>query len=210
MIISLFALLHGHRFSYHKLKSVHTLKVYIKYMVSIRCKMVVKAALDSLGLRYGAVELGEADVLDEISPEQLEALRGNLLRSGLVLMDDKKAVLIERIKLVIIEMVHYMDEPSLLKNSEFIGERLQHNYTYLANIFSETTGTTIEKFMIAHRIERAKELILYDELNLTEIAYKLGYSNVSHLSNQFKKVTGLSPSFFKKLKRKRVLPLEDL
>jgi AraC-like DNA-binding protein len=179
-------------------------------MVSIRCKMVVKAALDKLGLHYNVVELGEVDVESEISTSQLEMLKADLLKSGLELMDDKRAMLIEKIRLVIIEMIHYTEEPLLVKNSEYISSRLHHNYTYLANIFAESTGTTIEHFMIAHKIERVKELLLYDELNLTEIAYKLNYNSVSHLSNQFKKMTGLSPSVFKKLKKKRTSTLEDL
>jgi len=172
--------------------------------------MIVKAALDALGLRYGPVELGQVELLDAITPEQLEILRATLSKSGLQLMDDKKAILIEKIKLVIIEMVHYSEEPLLLKNSEFISSRLQHNYTYLANIFSEATGTTIEHFLIVHKIERVKELLLYDEMTLTDIAHQMNYSSVSHLSNQFKKITGLSPSFFKKLKYKRTKNLEDL
>lgn len=179
-------------------------------MVSIRCKMVVKAALESLALKHGTVDLGEVDVLDPISPEQLEQLRSILFHTGLELMDDKKAVLIERIKAVIIEMVHYADELPQLKNSEYISQKLHHNYTYLANLFSETTGITIEQFIIAHKIEKVKELLLYDELNLTEISYKLNYSSVSHLSNQFKKITGLTPSYYKKLKGKRILGLDDM
>jgi AraC-like DNA-binding protein len=179
-------------------------------MVSIRCKLVVKTELDKLGLHYRVVELGEVDVEENISAEQNEQLRTALLRSGLELMDDKKAMLIEKIKNVVVEMVHYEDEFPKTKNSDYIGKKLNHNYTYLANLFSEATGTTIEHFIIIHKIERAKELIIYDELNLTEIAWKLNYSSVAHLSNQFKKITGLTPSFFKKLKTKRRISLEDV
>jgi AraC-like DNA-binding protein len=179
-------------------------------MVSIRCKMVVKAALESLALKHGTVDLGEVEVDDAVSAEQLTTLSKLLHQSGLELMEDKKAVLIERIKAVIIEMVHYADEFPRLKNSDYISEKLQHNYTYLANLFSETTGVTIEQFIIAHKIEKVKELLLYDELNLTEISYKLNYSSVSHLSNQFKKITGLTPSYFKKLRLKRTQNLEDM
>jgi AraC-like DNA-binding protein len=186
------------------------MKLYIKYMVSIRCKMVVKAALDALGLQYGVVDLGEVEVKGSITSEQREALRANLLLSGLELMDDKKAILIERIKNTIVEMVHYTEELPKTKNSTFIAERLDHDYTYLANLFSETTGTTIEQFVIAHKIERAKELLLYNELNLTEISYLLNYSSVAHLSTQFKKVTGLTPTFFKQLKRKKRNALENI
>jgi AraC-like DNA-binding protein len=191
-------------------KKPPVLKLFIKYMVSIRCKMVVKSELEKLGLEYGVVDLGEVEVKGEISAEQRSVLRLALLKSGLELMDDKKAILIEKIKNVIIEMVHYADEVPRTKNSEYISEKLGLDYTYLANTFSETTGITIEHFIIAHKIERVKEFLLYDELNLTEISYKLNYSSVAHLSNQFKKITGLTPSFFKKLKRKRLTTLEDV
>lgn len=179
-------------------------------MVSIRCKMLVKAELEKLGLNYGLIELGEVDVKDTISEQQRKQLRANLLKSGLELMDDKKAILIEKIKNVIIEMVHYEDEIPKVKNSDYLSEKLQYDYTYLANLFSETTGTTIEHFIIIHKIERVKELMIYDELNLTEISYKLNYSSVAHLSSQFKKITGLTPSFFKSLKHKKRIPLEDV
>lgn len=182
-------------------------------MVSIRCKMVVKSELDRLGLHYGIVELGEVDVKEELSSEQRDLLRLALLRSGLQLMDDKKAILIEKIKNVIVEMIHYHDEEGPLKInfSDYLSEKLQHDYTYLATLFSEVTGITIEHYIIAHKIERVKELLLYDELNLTEIAYKLNYSSVAHLSNQFKKVTGLTPTYFKQLKQyKRRISLENL
>jgi len=172
-------------------------------MVSIRCKMIVKAELDRLGLQYGSVELGEADVKDTITEEQRSQLKSGLLLSGLELMDDKKAMLIDNIKKVIVEMIHYADALPEIKNSDYIGFKLNHSYTYLANLFSEATGTTIEHYIIAHKIDRVKELLLYDELSLTEISYKLNYSSVAHLSNQFKKITGLTPSYFKKLKTKR-------
>ncbi|GAB3517982.1 hypothetical protein GCM10027442_38120 [Emticicia fontis] len=172
--------------------------------------MLVKAELDKLGLNYGVIELGEVDVKDKISEQQRKLLKVNLLKAGLELMDDKKAILIEKIKNVIIEMVHYEDELPKVKNSDYISEKLQYDYTYLANLFSETTGTTIEHFIIIHKIERVKELMIYDELNLTEISYKLNYSSVAHLSNQFKKITGLTPSFFKSLKHKKRTPLEDI
>lgn len=179
-------------------------------MVSIRCKMMVKAELDRMGLHYGTVELGEVEVKDRVSNEQREELKTSLLKSGLELMDDKKSMLIEKIKNVIIEMVHYSDELPRVKNSEYIAEKLNHDYTYLANLFSDTTGTTIENFIIQHKIERVKELLLYDELNLTEISYKLNYSSVAHLSTQFKKTTGLTPTYFKSLKQKRRMPLENI
>jgi AraC-like DNA-binding protein len=186
------------------------MKLYIKNMVSIRCIMVVKAELEKLGLRYTTVELGEAIIEGEISHEQRQQLRFGLLKSGLELMDDKKAIVIEKIKNVIVEMVHYSDELPKIKASEYLSAKLNLGYTYLANLFAEVTGTTIEHYIIAHRIEKVKELLVYDELNETEIAYKLRYSSVAHLCNQFKKVTGLTPSYFKSLKQNHRIALENV
>lgn len=180
-------------------------------MVSIRCKMAVKAQLELMGLTYRSVELGEIDIKEDLTQEQLATLRNGLIKSSLLLMDDKKSMLIEKIKTIIIEMVHYADEVPLVNFSVYLSEKINHDYTYMASLFSEVTGTTIEHFIIAHKIEKVKELLLYDELNLTEISYKLNYSSVAHLSNQFKKITGLTPTYFKKLKefRKRI-HLEDV
>ena len=152
----------------------------------------------------------EVEIMENISVEQREQLKVALLNTGLELMDDKRAVLIEKIKNVIIEMVHYTDELPKSNFSDYISEKLHYDYTYLANLFSEVQGTTIEHFIIAHKIERVKELIIYDELNLTEIAWNMHYSSVAHLSNQFKKVTGLTPSHFKQLKNKRRVAIEDV
>jgi AraC-like DNA-binding protein len=179
-------------------------------MVSNRCKMAVKEVLTKLGLHFKVVDLGEVDIMEIISPEQREQLKLELLSSGLELMDDKKAILIEKIKNAVVEMVHHADEQIKTNFSDYLGARLNHSYTYLANLFSEVQGTTIEHFIIAHKIEKIKELIIYDELNITEIAWKLNYSSVAHLSNQFKKVTGLSPSHFKQLKVKKRMPLEEV
>jgi AraC-like DNA-binding protein len=179
-------------------------------MVSIRCKMIVQQKLNKLGLHYCTVDLGEVDVKENITSKQREQLRILLLKAGLELMDDKKAVLIERIKNVIVEMVHYSEEVPKVKNSDYISEKLNHDYTYLANLFSEATGITIEQYIIAHKIERVKEYLLYDELNLTQISYKLNYSSVAHLSHQFKKVTGLTPTFYKHLKNKKRTALENV
>ncbi len=179
-------------------------------MVSLRCKMMVKEELKKLGLRYVSVDLGIVEILEDITQEQRDQLKHNLLRSGLELLDDKKSILIEKIKDVIIEMIHYSDELPDVNYSDYISEKLNQDYTYLSNTFSEVKGITIQQFIIIHKIEKVKELILYDELNLTEISYKLHYSSVAHLSNQFKKITGLSPSFFKKLKQKRQSNLENL
>jgi len=179
-------------------------------MVSHRCKMMVIDDLKKVGLQHTAVDLGMVETLQDLSEEQRALLKENLLKSGLELLDDKKSILIERIKNLIVEMVHYSDQLPDLNYSEYISNKLEYDYTYLSNIFSEVKGTTIQQFIIIHKIERVKELLLYDELNLTEIAYKLHYSSVAHLSNQFKKVTGLSPSFFKKLKQKRIGNLENM
>lgn len=176
----------------------------------MRCKMAVKAELDKLGLHYTKVELGEVEVMEDITEEQRIMLKTGLLQSGLELMDDQKSILIERIKNAIIEMIHYDDELPKIKFSDHISEKLKHDYTYLANLFSEITGVTIEHYIILHKIEQVKELLLYDELNLTEISYKLNYSSVAHLSNQFKKVTGLTPTFFKHLKNKRLTATSDV
>ena len=186
------------------------MKLYIKYMVSVRCKMMVKDELKKLGLHFIVVDLGEVEIMEDLLPEQREELRLALLRSGLELMDDRKAVLIEKVKNLIIEMVHYADELPKVNYSDYIAEKLNHDYTYLSNIFSEVKGITIQQFIIVHKIERIKELIIYDELNITEIAWKMNYSSVAHLSNQFKKVTGLTPSHFKQLKDKRRTPIEDI
>jgi len=179
-------------------------------MVCIRCKMVVKDELAKSGLQYTSVELGEVELTGAVSAGQLDQLRTNLLKSGLELMDDKRSILIERIKKIIIESVHYSEEPLTINFSQLLSQRLNHDYTYLANLFSEVQGITIEKFLIAHKIERVKELLVYNELTLTEIAYRMHYSSVAHLSTQFKKVTGLTPTYFKHLKEKRRSMLEDL
>ncbi len=179
-------------------------------MVSLRCKMLVEEELKKLGLDYVKLNLGMVETMGEITHEKRIQLKNNLLRSGLELLDDKKSILIERIKNVIVEMVHYNDEIPKTNYSGYLSEKLGYDYTYLANTFSEVQGITIQHYIIKHKIEKAKELLLYNELNLAEIAYKLHYSSPSHLSNQFKKVTGLTPSFFKKMKKKRQQNLENL
>ena len=186
------------------------MKLYIKYMVSNRCKMTVKEELKKLGLHFIFVDLGEVEVMESLSQDQRNELKQALYNSGLELMDDKRSMLIEKIKTVIIEMVHHTDEPIKINFSNYLSEKLSHDYTYLANLFSEIQGTTIEQFIISHKIERIKELIIYGELNITEIAWKMNYSSVAHLSNQFKKVTGLSPTHFKQMKDKRRNPLEEV
>jgi len=186
------------------------MKIYIKYMVSLRCIMMVKAELAKLGLNYVIVQLGMLELLEDMPLDKRAELKSNLMKSGLELLDDHQAILVEKIKAVITEMVHYEDEIPKVNYSEYISEKLNYDYTYLANVFSEVKSITIQQFIIVNQIERVKELLLYDQLNLTEIAYKLHYSSVAHLSNQFKKVTGLTPSYFKQLGQKRKGNLENL
>jgi AraC-like DNA-binding protein len=179
-------------------------------MVSLRCKLIVKSELEKLNIKPFIIELGEVEIDEELSREKYTKLKTNLLAFGLELMDDKKSILIEKIKNIIVEMIHYNEELPVVNFSNFLSEKLNYEYNYLSNLFSEVKGTTIEHYIISHKIERAKELMVYNELTLTEIAYKLHYSSVAHLSNQFKKVTGLTPSFFKKMKHKRLIALENL
>ena len=186
------------------------MKLYIKHMVSNRCKTAVKEELKKLGLHFIVVELGEVEIMEDISTEQREEIKAALLLTGLELMDDKRSILIEKIKNAVIEMIHHSSELMKTNFSSYLSEKLNHNYTYLANLFSEVQGTTIEQFIISHKIERIKELIIYGDMNITEIAWEMNYSSVAHLSNQFKKVTGLTPTFFKKMKHKRLIALENL
>jgi AraC-like DNA-binding protein len=179
-------------------------------MVSTRCKMAVKEELKKLGLHYVVVDLGEVEIMETLSADQIADLKAALLPSGLELMDDKRAVLIEKIQNVITEMVHHSGEMPKVNYSDFISEKLNYDYTYLSNLFSEVKGITIQQFIIIHKIERAKELLCYEELSLTEISYKLHYSSVAHLSNQFKKVTGLSPTNYKLLKDKMRNPIDEI
>ena len=186
------------------------MKIFIKYMVSNRCKMAAKAALKELGLHFILVDLGEVEIMENISPDQRRQLAVYLSNSGLELMDDKRGVLVEKIKKAIIEMVQHANETIKVNISDYLSEQLNYEYTYLSNLFSEVQGTTIEQFIIAHKIERIKDLIIYDELTISQIAWKLNYSSVAHLSNQFKKATGLTPSHFRQLKGKRQSPAEEI
>jgi len=179
-------------------------------MVSLRCKMMVKSELEKLGIKHHIVELGEVEVIGNLSAKKHEQLKTALHRSGLDLIDDSKAMLIEKIKTTIIEMIHYSDDLPKTNFSEYLSQKLNQDYTSMSNIFSQTKGITIEQFIILHKIEKVKELIIYDELNLSEIAWKLHYSSVAHLSTQFKKITGLTPTFFKSLKHQRRTLLENL
>lgn len=185
------------------------MKYYIKNMVTIRCKLVVKAALERLGLPYTHVELGEVDA-EKISALNFRKLKAGLQKAGLEIIDDKRAVLIEKIKSSIIEMVHYSDEMPRVKFSDYLSNKLKYDYTYLSNMFSDVKGVTIEHFIILHKIEKVKELIIYNELNLSEIAFKMNYSSSAHLSNQFKKVTGFTPSYYKSLKQKMRITIDKI
>ncbi|MFA6950671.1 MAG: AraC family transcriptional regulator [Lentimicrobiaceae bacterium] len=186
------------------------MKLFIKYMVSNRCKMAVKEELQKLGLHFIVVDLGEIEIMEELSPDQREQLKLGLLNSGFELMDDKKAILIEKIISVITQMIFFSEEAPRVNYSDYLSDHLGFDYTYLSNIFSEVKGITIQQFIILNKIEKVKELMQYDELNLTEISYRLNYSSVAHLSNQFKKVTGLSPSQYKQLKDKNRLSIEEI
>ena len=186
------------------------MKLLIKNMVSLRCKMIVRSELEKMQIPIKVLELGEVELNEELTSLQKNDLKTALLKFGLELMEDKKSILIEKIKNIVVEMIHYNDEAPVLNFSSYLSEKLNYDYNYLSNLFSEVKGTTIEHFIIAHKIEKAKELLIYNELTLTEIAEKLHYSNVAHLSNQFKKVTGLTPTFFRKVKHKRLIALENL
>ncbi|MFO7864664.1 MAG: AraC family transcriptional regulator [Salinivirgaceae bacterium] len=186
------------------------MKIYIKNMVCLRCQMVVKSELEKLGLKFHYVKIGEASIVGQISEETLKAFDTNLKKAGLELMSNRKKILVEKITNTIIELVHYTDDQIKVNLSDFLCEKLNYDYTYLTNLFTEIKGTSIEKFYLKHKIEKVKELIVYDELNLSEIAYKMHYSSVAHLSNQFKKITGLTPSHFKALKNKRRDSIDNL
>lgn len=186
------------------------MNLHIKNMVSLRCKIIVKEVLQKIGIQFSTVELGEVEVKERIADWQYHLIKVNLSHYGLELIDNKKTRLIEKIKHVIIELVHYSDEQLQINFSDHLSKKLQYDYTYLANIFSESEGITIEKFIISHKIERVKELLVYDELSLTQIAQKLHYSSVSHISSQFKKVTGLTPSLYKQQKQKNRNNLESV
>jgi len=186
------------------------MKLYIKYMVSNRCIIAVKEAFNNQDLKLNNIKLGEVDVTDYISSDVLIKLKLSLLNIGFELIEDNRSILIERIKNCVIEMVHHSNSSIKVNFSDYLSQNLNYNYTYLANLFSEIQGISIEQFVISHKIERIKELILYDELNITEIADKMNYSSVAHLSGQFKKYTGLTPSYFRKLKMKRLEPIENI
>jgi AraC family transcriptional regulator len=170
-------------------------------MVCARCIKTVTGIFQQGGADIQSVRLGSVETKNELSSEELKTIRQNLLAEGFEMLDDQKVKLIEQIKNEIINLVHYgeLDEMKV-KFSSYLSEKLHKDYNYLSNLFSSVESTTIEQYFILQKIEKVKELLVYDELSLSEIAFKLGYSSVAHLSNQFKKITGFTPSEFKKLK----------
>lgn len=186
------------------------MKVYIKNMVCNRCKMVVKSELEQLGLQPLTVELGEVELKEELTNDDKERINTRFLELGFELIDDKKSRLIERVKNLVVELVHHSEEQLNMNVSDYLIEHIPMEYNYLSNLFSEVEGTTIEKFYIAQRLERVKELLVYDELSLSEIAHQMGYSSVAYLSTQFKKVVGLTPSHFKSIKASKRKSLDHL
>lgn len=179
-------------------------------MVCARCKMVVKSEFEKLGLQTISVELGEVELQDEINDSQKEVLLKNLQTLGFDLLDDKKTKTIEKIKNLIVDLVHHKNNDLKVNLSDYLVENLNQDYNSLSNLFSEIENTTIEKYFISQKIEKVKELLIYNELSLSEIADLLNYSNVAHLSNQFKKITGFTPTSFKQLKDKNRIQIENL
>lgn len=179
-------------------------------MVSNCCKLMVREEFAKLGLRISSIELGELEVLQKISITKFDKIRAALLKNGHELMEDKKAIQIERVKNAVIEMIHYSSEQPEVNYSSYLANKLECDYNNLSALFSEVTGTTLQQFIIINKVERAKELIIYNEMSMKEIAYQLNYSSVQHFSNQFKKTTGLSPIYFKALKKKKRIALEHL
>ncbi|MBS1946277.1 MAG: helix-turn-helix transcriptional regulator [Bacteroidetes bacterium] len=186
------------------------MKLYIKNMVCNRCKMVVRSELEKAGLLPLSVDLGEAEIKNRPTKNQLQAFGASLKQLGFELIDDKKSRIIEKIKNEIIKIVHHSGENISINLSDHLSAALHYDYGYLSNLFSEVEGATIEKYFISQRIEKVKELLVYDELSLSEIADKLGYSSVAYLSSQFKKVTGLTPTFYKSMKEHKRKNIEDL
>jgi len=189
----------------HISHSNDSMKLYIKYTLYVQCKKEMLEQLDQLGLHYGELEKGELEITEDVDYDQIVKLKTNLVNSGLELVDDRKSNLVQKIKNVITETIQNTDVQLKTNFSVYLSEKLNYDYTYLSTLFSEMTGVTIEQYLISQRIERVKELLIYDEMNLTQISYLLNYSSVAHLSNQFKKVTGLTPSFFKYMKQRKMI-----
>src|SRR5690606_9562701 len=182
----------------------------IKNMVCDRCKMVVKQELERAGLTLGSVELGEVEIREELSRDKLQSLGNGLRKFGFELLDDRRSRIAERVKTLVIELIHTRDNEKKTNLSDYIAASIGQDYSYISNLFSQQESLTIEQFYILQKIERVKELLVYDELNLNEIAAKLNYSSASHLTKQFKKVTGSTPTSFKEKQHARRRPLDNL
>ncbi|MGN6341171.1 MAG: helix-turn-helix domain-containing protein [Ginsengibacter sp.] len=191
----------------HK-QNMHSL--FIKNMVCNRCIMVVQNELDKLGIDVKNIKLGEVTIAEKLSPGEKENLEKALVPLGFEVIDEKKSRIIEKIKNIIIDLVHHQDNGLTSNLSDVLRSQLHHDYNYLSNLFSEVEGITIEKYFIAQKIEKVKELLVYDELSLSEIAFRLNYSSVAYLSNQFKKVTGLTPSHFRQIGEDKRKPLDEV
>lgn len=186
------------------------MKLFIKNMVSDRCKMFVQSVLEKMGFNCNIIRLGEAEITENLSEEKINQLKVTLFKYGFELLNDKKSILVEKIKNIIIEMIHYSDEKPKATFSNYLSDKLNYDYTYLSNLFSKVRGMTIEHFIILHKTERVKEMLVYTEYSIYEISRKLHFCSVQHMTNQFKKITGLRPSDFKKLKQKRLISLDKL
>jgi AraC-like DNA-binding protein len=190
--------------------TIDLMKIHIKNMVCNRCILVVQQELEKLGYNPIRVSLGEAELPDDIDENDRSRIENQLKTFGFELINDKKSRLIEQIKTLIIDLVHHTDNELNMNLSDYLRTKLFHDYTYLSNLFSDVEGTTIEKYYIAQKIEKVKELLVYDEYSLSEIAFRLNYSSAAHLSHQFKKVTGLTPGHFKKIKTEKRKPLDEV
>lgn len=186
------------------------MKIYVKNMACESCKIILKEALEELDISTIKIELGEIEVKEELTTSEKKKLNSKIKKAGLELLEKKQGILIEKIRTVIIDYVYNSDEKPVIKFSVLLSEKLNHSYTYLANFFSEIEASTIEQYVISLKVERIKELIILEEHTLSAIAFKLHYSSVSHLSNQFKKATGLTPSHFKRLKEKRRITIQNI
>ena len=186
------------------------MKAFIRNMTTVSSQKQVKSIVEKLGLQLVSIDIGEIEVGEILSARQYEKLKESLYQNDFEMISGKENILTEKIKNVVIEMIHYSDEMPVIKYSSYISSKLKTNYTYLSKIFSRVKNVTIEHFIILHKIERVKQLLLFNDLTLSEIAWKLHYSSTAHLSAQFKKITGITPSLFKKLKYKNLVPLESL
>lgn len=187
------------------------MQLFIKNMVCDRCIMAVRRELESLGLTFKNIQLGEVELAHDLTVVQLQTIREKLSALGFEVLDDKKARIVEKIKNTVVSLIHRNEEDAYnIKLSALLEEKLHKDYHYLTTLFSSVEGITVEKYVILQRIERVKEMLMYDELSLSEIAYQMGYSSVQHLSQQFKKITGLTASDFRKLKENNRKPLDKI